>query len=102
MPSPRGLHTGMPTGHPNSTVLISSPMLLRSAEKGRLFNQSRAGSPPASVLRKIAGTRLFSVADLVFSTTNVVYHVWYIRASSCSGEPYTGDFWPLGRRFTGI
>jgi hypothetical protein len=26
MPPPRDLHTGIPTGHPNSTVLISSPM----------------------------------------------------------------------------
>jgi hypothetical protein len=57
MPSPKGLHTGMPIGQPNSTGLISSPMRLRSADEGKLFNQSRTGSPPASVRKKIAGTR---------------------------------------------
>jgi hypothetical protein len=57
MPSPKGLHTGMPIGQPNSTVLIFSPMRLRSADEGRLFHQSRTGSPPASVRKKIAGTR---------------------------------------------
>src|SRR6266568_710312 len=89
MPLPKGLHTGIPMGQPNSTVLMSSPMRLRSSEE-RLFNQSRTGSPPASVRKKIAGTRLpcFSSAsdcsldsdgDLGLLPTIGVYHIRYSR-----------------------
>src|SRR5580692_4253254 len=92
MPSPRGRHTGIPTGHPNSTVLISSPMSLRSSG-GRLFSHSRSGSPPDSVRKKIAGTRLPCVTSVGgnagpaagavfrFAATHEVYHIRYTRAN---------------------
>jgi hypothetical protein len=48
MPSPNGLLTGIPTGQPNSTVLMSSPMRFRSSEDN-CFSHSRTGSPPDSV-----------------------------------------------------
>jgi hypothetical protein len=52
--APRDLHTGMPTGQPNSMVFLSSPMRFRSSA-GSVFNQARRGSPPASVQKKMAG-----------------------------------------------
>src|SRR6202142_3512582 len=58
MPPARGLQTGIPTGQPNSTVLMSSPIRFRSSLEGRFFSHSRTGSPPAAVRKKIAGTRL--------------------------------------------
>src|ERR1700680_997573 len=93
MPSPRDRHTGIPTGHPNSTVLISSPMSLRSSG-GRLFSHSRSGSPPPSVRKKIAGTRLPCVPPLeaapvrllamfsVWLATHEVYHIRYKHTDS--------------------
>ena len=94
IPPPRDRHTGIPTGHPNSTVLISSPMSLRSSGDGRLFSHSRSGSPPASVRKKIAGTRLPCVpsvggdagsaagAVFRFAATYQMYHIRYTRADS--------------------
>src|SRR5436309_1352055 len=52
MPCPKARHTGMPRGQPNSTVLMSSPIRLRASRKGKLLNQSRAGSLPPSVRKK--------------------------------------------------
>ncbi|MGH7000899.1 MAG: hypothetical protein ACREEA_05275 [Stellaceae bacterium] len=51
-----GRQVGIPMGYPNSTVLISAPMRRRSPMSIAL-SQSRVGSLPASVLKKIAGTR---------------------------------------------
>src|ERR1700677_3468255 len=79
---------GIPTGQPNSTVLMSSPIRLRSSGDARLFNQSRTGSPPASVRKKIAGTCFpclssvpaalnISVGTLNSLPTGIVYHIRY-------------------------
>src|SRR5258706_3361216 len=57
MPFPKALKTGMPTGQPYSTLLMSSPIRLRSSGESAL-SHSRTGSPPASVRKKIAGRRL--------------------------------------------
>ena len=54
-PLPIERQIGMPTGQPNSAVFKSSPMRLRSS-CGIPFNQSRTGSPPLAVRKKIAGT----------------------------------------------
>src|SRR5277367_4326747 len=89
MPSPSGRQTGIPTGQPNSTVLISSPMRLRSSDEQRIFSHSRTGSPPAAVRKKMTGTRLpgrtaslDSGGDPVLGWallgTAPVYHVRYI------------------------
>src|SRR6202162_298100 len=48
----------MPTGQPNSTVLMSPPMRLLSSEYGSALSQSPTASPPVSVRKKITGTRL--------------------------------------------
>ena len=40
MPPPTERHTGIPTGHPNSTVFMSSPIRLRSSLDGKLFSHS--------------------------------------------------------------
>src|SRR5260370_12994742 len=88
MPPPSGLQTGIPTGHPNSTVLMSSPMRFRSSAESPLI-QSRTGSLPASVRKKIAGIRLpcFSAdrdaasapfEDLGLQPIQQVYHIRYI------------------------
>jgi hypothetical protein len=85
----QGLAHWHPTGQPNSTVLISSPIRFRSSGEGRFFSQSRTGSPPASVRKKIAGTRLpclstaldsasTPVGDLGFLPTSEMYHIRYI------------------------
>src|SRR5882762_238357 len=91
MLSPNDLQTGIPMGQPNSTVLIFSPIRFRSSGEGSPFNQSRTGSPPASVRKKIAGARLpcFSSActwasrivadDLSFLPTRQLYHIRYIQ-----------------------
>src|ERR1700684_1661819 len=56
IPSPIDLHVGIPTGQPNSTVLMSSPMQRLSFASSD-FNHSRSGSLPAFVLKKTAGIR---------------------------------------------
>lgn len=48
------LQSGIPTGQPNSAVLMSSPMILRSPA-GRDNSQSRTGSFPASDSKNLAG-----------------------------------------------
>lgn len=86
-PLPRNRHTGMPIGHPNSTVFMSSPIRFRSSLV-RVFNQSRTGSPPASVRKKMAGTRfpcLLPSADtgsscFGFTVAKIVYHIWYTES----------------------
>src|SRR5271157_4848599 len=96
MPSPNGLQTGIPIGQPNSTVLMFSPMRFRSSGEGSPFSQSRTGSPPDSVLKKIAGTRFpcpsntsggvpMPVGDLGVLPTEAVYHVRYMRTSKLLG-----------------
>jgi hypothetical protein len=47
-PSSSNLQTGIPIGHPNSTLLMSSPIRFRSSVESRL-SHSRTGSPPAPV-----------------------------------------------------
>src|ERR1700722_670452 len=91
MPSLSGRHTGMPIGQPNSTVLMSSPIRFRSSRDNRLFSHSRTGSPPASVRKKMAVTRLpafsfagagaASTADTVFpfTATALVYRIRYTK-----------------------
>jgi hypothetical protein len=61
-PSPSGLQTGIPIGQPNSIVLMSFPMRFLSSV-GSVFSHSRTGSPPASVRKKSAGTRLPCVSS---------------------------------------
>src|SRR5919108_3059395 len=51
MPSPSGLQTGIPIGHPNSIVLISFPMRFLSSGESP-FSHSRTGSPPRPCDRK--------------------------------------------------
>src|SRR5579863_4346172 len=86
MPFPKGLQTGILIGQPNSTLLMSAPIRFRSSGESDL-SHSRTGSPPASVRKKIAGTRLPSFsAESAFrleegsslSLTWVLYHIWYI------------------------
>src|SRR5208282_4286517 len=105
MPPPRGLHTGIPTGQPNSTVLMSSPMRFRSSDDGSPFSHSRTGSPPASVRKKIAGTRFpclssgsggsFSRAGRFgFLLTPGVYHMRYTWESRVAQDcpPHAGTY----------
>jgi len=49
-PATIGRQSGIPSGQPNSTVLISSPIRFLSASSGKPFSHSRTGSPPLSVL----------------------------------------------------
>ena len=53
-PSPMGRQSGMPTGHLHCAHIKSLPISRRSS-RGRFFNQSRTGSVPPSVLKKIKG-----------------------------------------------
>ena len=53
-PSPMGRQSGMPTGHLHCARIKSLPISRRSS-RGRFFNQSRTGSVPPSVLKKIKG-----------------------------------------------
>jgi hypothetical protein len=55
-PLPNGLQVGIPTGQPNSTALMSSPIMRRSSWTIAL-SQDRTGSVPASVRKKKAGIR---------------------------------------------
>src|SRR5579864_5740993 len=82
-------------GQPNSSVLMSSPIRFLSWDEGRPFNHARTGSPPASVRKKIAGTRFpcplspsgsvpLSVWDSSFLLTGRVYHTWYIEGKRLS------------------
>jgi hypothetical protein len=63
----------MPTGQPNSTVFRSSPMRRRSSA-GIDLSQSRTGSRPAAVLKKMAGTRFIEFGHS-FGTLRYVSHV---------------------------
>ena len=58
---PKWTAYGIPMGQPNSTVIISMPISLRSS-RDKPFSQSRTGSPPASVRKKIAGMRFCCTA----------------------------------------
>src|SRR6516162_3376710 len=109
-PRPNALHTGIPTGQPNSTVLMSSPIRLRSSGKGRLLSQSRTGSLPASVRKKIAGTRLPSFPDppscdssvnrlCSWRQRNIVPHTVHFRweiveQSQVRNRDGVHEFWP--------
>jgi hypothetical protein len=52
----------MPIGQPNSTVLMSIPMVRRSS-LARLLSQSRTGSLPDAALKKTARSRFPSLSD---------------------------------------
>lgn len=55
--------TDMPSGQPNCTVLISSPMALRCA-RGHALSHCRTGSRPASVWKKATRKRgIFSMLE---------------------------------------
>src|SRR5438876_8049171 len=98
MPPPNGLDMGIPTGQPNSTVLMSSPMRFLSSVASR-FNQSRTGYPPASVRKKIAGALLPWLSNLsdcsfcpagglVRSPTEQAYHIRYNSAEQGFNRSY--------------
>ena len=53
-PSPMGRQSGMPTGHLHCARIKSLPISRRSS-RGRSFSQSRTGSVPPFVLKKING-----------------------------------------------
>ncbi len=72
MPPSRRRHAGIPSGQPYSTVIMSCPIRRRSSAERAVLSQSRTGSPPLSVRKKIAET-LFPG----FSDTATVYHAWY-------------------------
>src|SRR5690348_3860170 len=67
-------HTGIPMGHPYSTVLISPP-ITRLSSLSRPLSHSRTGSVPEAVLKNRAG-RIFSE-----SCMPKLYHIWYIMSS---------------------
>src|SRR5271156_1767950 len=78
---------------------MSSPIRLRSSDDARLFSQSRTGSPPASVRKKIAGICFpclssvpdaanISVGNLDFLPTRRVYHIRYARVDNFSQRNY--------------
>ena len=53
-------------------VIMSCPTRLRSSAESVVLSQSRTGSPPPSVRKKIAGTCFFGLSDTI-----AVYHGWY-------------------------
>ena len=55
-------HRGMPIGHPNSAVRISSPIALRSASSSD-SNQSRSGKLPLLPWKNRAGSLFLSFTD---------------------------------------
>src|SRR5579864_5411790 len=67
--------TGIPTGQPYSTVLISPP-IIRLSSLSRSFSHSLTGSVPEAVLKNLAG-RIFSESFI-----HMLYHIWYNMSSS--------------------
>jgi hypothetical protein len=55
-----GLTFGIPIGHPNSTVLISSPRIFLSADEKPNIH-SLTGCLPLSLIKKINGNFLFQI-----------------------------------------
>jgi len=55
-PDPRWSTSGMPRGHRNCTVLMSSPMIFRSSFD-KFCSHARTGSRPASVRKKKTWSR---------------------------------------------
>src|SRR5690349_10346905 len=81
-------HTGIPMGHPYSTVLISPP-IMRLSSLSRPLSHSLTGSLPEAVLKNRAGS-IFSESFMP-----MLYHIWYNMSSvklHCkkAGMPYLG------------
>ena len=70
-PSPIGRHSGIPTGHRHCARIRSLPISRRSPG-GRSFSQSRTGSVPLSVRKKISG--VFCVDSLPCIAMAQLYH----------------------------
>lgn len=70
--------SGIPIGHPNWAVLISSPTALRSS-RARPRSQSRTGSLPVSV-RKNTTSKIGRRDPRPWppDTMHRVYHIWYM------------------------
>ena len=86
LPASRCRHVGIPSGQPYSTVIMSCPTRLRSSAESVILSQSRTGSPPPSVRKKIAGTRFAG-----FSGTIIVYHRWYDGGREYPTQPSCGE-----------
>lgn len=98
--------SGIPIGHPNWAVLISSPTALRSS-RARPRSQSRTGSLPLSV-RKNTTSKIGRRDPRPWppNTMHRVYHIWYMgqrqnriplpRHLSLSMRP------PMGSRWHGV
>ena len=75
---PKGRTSSMPTGHDNSTSLMSSPIAFRASGSSS-FNHSRSGSLPLSraveARRQALESRIHTLA----------YHFWYPWSNTFSG-----------------
>ena len=71
-PWPKGLHVGIPIGHPISTVLISVPIIFRFS--GEIFSVSHflTGSLPLSFLKN---TTVIFLPDLCIATLYLFRYV---------------------------